>query len=148
MGITYSFKDIDASLISPTAALSLGYGAGVAEGGITIEMASDRNSMVIGTDGTGMHSLHVDRSGHVTIRMLQTSPTNAVLQDLYDYQTQAGASAWGQMVLTIRNVQSGDVTTATQCAFKRKPTITYQKDGTMYEWQFDAVAIDTVLGTY
>ena len=148
MGITYSFKDIDATLVSPSANISLGYGSGVAEGGITIEMASDRNTMTIGTDGQGMHSLHVDRSGHVTIRLLQTSPYNSVLQDLYDSQTQQGASAWGQNTITIRNVQSQDITTATQCAFKRKPTITYQKDGTMLEWQFDSVAIDSVLGVY
>lgn len=148
MGITYSFKDVDATLDAPSASTPLGYGAGVTDEGISIDMDSDRNTMLIGADGSGMHSLHVDRSGKVTVRLLQTSPINSVLQELYDEQTSQGASAWGQNTITVRNVQSGDITTAVQCAFKKKPSLNYRKDGTMLEWVFDSVAIDTVLGLY
>lgn len=144
---TYSFIDVQATLVGPTGVLNLGYGAAVAEEGITIEMAGEKNTMLIGADGEGMHSLHADKSGVVTVRMLKTSPTNAKLQAMYDAQTIA-STLHGQNVIVVRNPVSGDITTCRSCAFKRKPTINYRKEGDILEWEFDSIKIDTVLGTY
>lgn len=144
---TYAFKDVAATLVGPTGFLNLGFGAGVSDEGITIEMAGEKNTMTIGADGEGMHSLHADKSGHVTIRLLQTSPTNAKLQAMFDAQTLT-ASLHGQNIIEIHNSQSGDVTVCRSCAFKKKPSLSYKKDGVMLEWVFDAIKIDTILGTY
>lgn len=144
---TYSFQDVVASLAGPTGVLDLGYGAAVAEEGISVAMAGDKNTMMIGADGEGMHSLHADKSGTVTVRLLKTSPQNAKLQAMYDAQS-LSASLWGQNLIVIRNPQSGDVTTARTCAFKKKPDLNYKKDGDIVEWVFDSIKIDTVLGTY
>lgn len=146
---TYSFLDISATITGPGGAFDLGYGAAVAEEGISIEMAGDKNQMMIGADGTVMHSLHADKSGQVTVRLIKTSNVNQQLMALYDAQTTVGSGTlWGQNVIVIRNNRSGDVTTAQPCAFKRKPGINYRKDGDFLEWTFDAGQIDTVLGTY
>ena len=147
MSSAYSFQDVTASLVGPTGFLNLGYGAGVTEEGITIDMAGDKNTMTIGADGEGMHSLHADKSGTVTVRLLQTSPQNAKLQAMFDAQT-INSALHGQNVIVIRNTVSGDTTTARFCAFKRKPSLTYAKDGKMLEWVFDALKIDSVLGIY
>ena len=48
---TYSFQDVVATLVGPTGTVNLGYGAAVAEEGITVEMAGDKNTMMIGSDG-------------------------------------------------------------------------------------------------
>lgn len=144
---TYSFQDVQATLVGPTGFLDLGFGAAVSEEGITIEMAGDKNTMMIGADGEGMHSLHADKSGTVTVRLLKTSPQNAKLQAMYSAQTLA-AALHGNNVITVRNSQSGDLTVARSCAFKRKPTLTYAKEGDMVEWVWDAIKIDTVLGEY
>ena len=144
---TYAFKDVAATLIGPTGFLNLGYGAGVSDEGISVEMNGEKNTMTIGSDGEGMHSLHADKSGVVTVRLLQTSPTNAKLQAMYDAQTLT-ASLHGQNVISIRNAQSGDVTTCRSCAFKKKPAVHYKKDGVIVEWSFDTIKVDTVLGTY
>lgn len=144
---TYSFQDVAASLAGPTGVVDLGYGSANAEEGISIEMAGDKNTMLIGADGEGMHSLHADKSGTVTVRLLKTSPQNAKLQAIYDAQS-LSAALWGQNVILIRNSQSGDVTTARSCAFKRKPALNYRKDGDVVEWVFDSIKIDSVLGTY
>lgn len=144
---TYSFQDVTATLVGPTGNVSLGYGSASAEEGITIDTAGDKNSMMIGSDGEGMHSLHADKSGTVTIRLLQTSPTNAKLQAMYNAQTLSSA-LHGQNLIQVRNTQSGDSTTARNCAFKKKPTVSYSKDGKVNEWVFDALKIDTILGTY
>jgi len=144
---TYSFQDVTGNLAGPTGVLDLGYGAAVAEEGISIDMAGDKNTMMIGADGEGMHSMHADKSGTVTVRMLKTSPQNAKLMAMYDAQS-LDASLWGQNVIVVRNVQSGDTTTARQCAFKKKPAMKYAKDGDILEWVFDAIKIDTILGQY
>jgi hypothetical protein len=147
MGITYSFKDVAASLTGPTGTANLGYGAAIADEGISIDMTGDKNTMMIGADGNGMHSLHADKSGTITVRALKVSPLNAILQGMYDAQ-QVSSTLWGLNVIVVREVQSGDITTAVQCAFKKKPNLSYKKDGDMIDWAFDAVKIDTVLGVY
>lgn len=147
MSNTYSFMSVAATLVGPTGDCDLGYGAAVAEEGITIEMAEDKNTMLIGADGEGMHSLHAGKSGQVTVRLLKTSPINAKLQAFYDAQTLT-PTLHGQNVIVIRQLQSGDVTTCRSCAFKKKPALNYRKDGDIVEWVFDSVKIDTILGTY
>jgi hypothetical protein len=144
---TYAFQDVVGSLSGPTGIANLAYGAAVADEGITFDAVGDRSTMTIGADGKGMHSLHADRSGTVSARYLKTSPTNAILQAMYDAQSLSSA-LWGQNTIVVRQVQSGDITTATGCAFKKKPTIKYGKTGEMMEWTFDSLAIDTVLGVY
>lgn len=144
---TYSFQDISATLAGPTGVIDLGYGAAVADEGISIEMAGDKNTMMIGADGEGMHSLHADKSGTVTVRLLKTSPQNAKLMAMYDAQSLATAT-WGQNVIVVNNAQIGEVTTARSCAFKKKPSLTYKKDGDLVEWVFDSIKIDSILGTY
>lgn len=144
---TYAFKDVTATLVGPTGFLNFGFGSGVSDEGITIEMNGEKNSMTIGADGEGMHSLHADKSGTVSVSLLQTSPLNAKMQAMYDAQTLTPA-LHGQNLIVVRNTQSGDVTTCRECAFKKKPPAAYKKDGVMTVWTFDAIKIDTVLGTY
>lgn len=144
---TYSFQDVAATLVGAGGVIDLGAGAGVSDEGITIEMAGDKNTMTIGADGEGMHSLHADKSGTVTVNLLKTSPTNAKLMALYQAQTLA-TSLHGQNVITITNPQTGDVTTCRRCAFKKLPNNVYAKDGGINAWVFDAIKIDTLLGVY
>ena len=94
-----------------------------------------------------MHSLHADKSGRVIVRLQKTSPVNAALMAMYDAQT-VTAALHGQNVILCQQKASGDVTTARLCAFKRKPALTYAKDGNTVEWEWDAGKIDSVLGTY
>lgn len=144
---TYSFIDTSCSLTGPTGILDLGYGAGVAEEGISFEPSDDINTMLIGADGQGQHSLHANKSGIVTLRYLKVSPVNARLMAMYIAQTSSSA-LHGQNVIVARHSASGDVHTGLQCAFKRKPNFTYAKDGDIIEWQFDAIQIVSVLGRY
>ncbi|WP_025138082.1 phage protein [Achromobacter sp. DH1f] len=144
---TYSFIDVQATLAGPTGVVNMGYGAATAEEGITIAAAADKNTMTIGSDGEGMHSLHADKSGQITVRLLKTSPINQALMIQYDAQT-LSSTLHGKNVITVRNSVSGDITVARGVAFKRAPDLTYAKDGGIVEWQFDAIKIDRNLGTY
>jgi hypothetical protein len=145
--VAYSFVDVNATLVGPGGVVSLGNGSGAAEEGITIEQAEDKDTMTIGADGTPMHSLHAGKQGTVTIRLLKTSPSNQLLQLMYDFQ-QLSSAVWGQNVLVITQVASGDVTSCRSVAFRRSPTLTYAKDGGTQEWGFNAGLIDRALGSY
>ncbi|WP_288074674.1 phage protein [Pseudomonas sp.] len=143
----YSFLDVNATLVGAGAVIDLGAGSANAEEGISIVMAGDKNTMLIGADGEGMHSLHADKSGQVTVRLLKTSPKNAQLMTLYDAQS-LSSSAWGQNVITVTHSVSGDTNVARSCAFKKRPDLNYKKDGDIVEWVFDSIKIDGILGTY
>lgn len=142
---TYSFINTQCSLVGPGAALNLGYGAGIAEEGITIEPAGDVNAMVIGADGQGFHNLHADKSGRVTIRVLKTSPVNGLLSAALAFQRTSAAN-WGQNTITTVNTALNDTITAQSVAFSKVPMIEYAKDGRFNEWTFDAIDIDFGLG--
>lgn len=142
---TYSFKDVKAAISGPGGAFSIGDGAGAAEEGITIDPSAEINMMQIGADGSGQHSLSADRSGRVTVRLLKTSPVNALLSALVAFQ-RSGAAQHGQNTITITDLNRGDVITCQQCAFGKIPTLTYAKEAGINEWEFHAIRIDPTLG--
>jgi hypothetical protein len=141
----YSFLNVVAAIAGPGVALNLGAGAAVAEEGLTIAPNEDKNSMVIGADGQGQHSLIASNGGLITARYLKTSPTNGFLQLAYDLQS-ASSALWGQNLITVADKARGELTTCQSCAFKKKPEIVYDKAGPMIEWQWDSLAINSILG--
>lgn len=145
MNNTYSFLECVATLVGPGGVISLGQGSGAAEEGISIDPTAEIGTMTIGADGTGMHSLHADKSGKITVRLLKTSPTNALLSALYALQT-ASAAMYGRNTLTIVDSLRGDVITAQQVGFAKAPPLSYAKDGGLVEWEFNAITIDRTLG--
>lgn len=146
MNTTYSFLDVNASIVGPGGAFSIGNGAGVSEEGISIDATEDIGSMQIGADGTGMHNLHADKSGKVTVRLLKTSPTNQLLSALFAFQT-ASSAAYGQNTIVIVDKSRGDVITCSQAGFTKAPPLAYAKDGAPVEWVFNAIRIERTLGS-
>lgn len=143
--MAYSFLDVSVSIIGLGGSFNLGSGSGAAEEGISVEMAEDKNSMLTGADGTVMHTLNAGNAGTVTVRLLKTSPTNALLSAMYNAQ-RINSAAWGKNVITVRNTSTGDVSICVDCAFKRWPSNTYAKAPNVMEWTFDAGRIDGFLG--
>lgn len=141
---TYSFLNVAATLTGPGGSIQLGYGAGNAEEGISEEMLEDKDAMTIGADGAVMHSLRAGNGARLTVRLLKTSPVNALLSNLYNFQ-KASAALWGQNVLVVSDIYRGDVLTVTQSAFSRHTPVTYSKDGNTMEWTFFGT-IDQKLG--
>jgi hypothetical protein len=144
--ISYSFQDVVAALVGPGGVVSFGNGSGATEEGIQIDPTGEINTMTIGADGYGQHALSADRSGKVTVKLLKTSPFNAVLMALYNFQT-ASAGSHGQNTITIADKQRGDTITCQQCAFVKAPQLGYGKDALALEWVFDVIRIDRTIGT-
>ncbi len=143
--MVYSFLNVVATIAGPGGIINLAAGAAVAEEGITIEPVEDKNVMTIGADGKGQHSLVASDAVTVTVRLLKTAPANAALMLMYDLQS-ASSSAWGQNVFSIADVARLDATVIQSAAFKKKPTITYAKEGGMMEWTFDGISGISILG--
>jgi len=149
---TYSFNDNMCAISGPNGAFNLGYGSCNSEGGISVNMVEDKSTMTIGADGCVMHSLHSGKGATVTIRLLKTSPTNALLSQMYGMDTntagnpQASANH-GQNQISIRDLQRNDVITCQQCAFAKFPDMTYAKEGGEMVWTFHAGIVDFVLGS-
>ena len=143
--MTYSFLDVVAAIAGPGLVGNLGNGAAVAEEGITIEPVGDKNIMTIGADGRGQHSLLANEARTVTVRLLKTSPMNAILMAAYEFQTSSSAYH-GKNVITVTNPIMGDVTVLQACAFKKVPALTYANEAGMNEWVFDAIKANTFLG--
>ncbi|MFT2253396.1 DUF3277 family protein [Escherichia coli] len=144
---TYSFLDVTATLTGPTGIIDLGQGSANAEEGITQIMGGNKNTMTIGADGEGMHSLHADKSGTITVTLLKTSPVNKKLSLAYNAQSQS-SSTWGKNIIVIRNTASGDISTARECAFQKQPDFNNAKEGGTVAWVFDCIKIDQLLGEF
>ena len=142
---TYSFLDTNASIVGPGGSVNLAAGAATAEEGITITPTTDINTMTVGADGAVMHSLHANKSGHLTVTLLKTSPVNQQLSLMYALQTASGANH-GQNTMSLSNTLTGDAITAQIVAFKKAPEIKYAMDGGTNVWEFDAGIIDRTLG--
>lgn len=141
----YSFLNVSGSIAGPGGFVNFGSGGAAAEEGITIEAIEDKNVMTIGADGRGQHSLVASDACTITIRLLKTSPQNALLNIMYQLQS-AQSALWGLNVITVVDSARNDFTVIQGVAFKKKPTITYAKEAGMMEWVFDGIKADTVLG--
>lgn len=141
---TYSFLNVQATIAGPGGSFSLGSDAGAAKEGLSTDMIDDKDKMDVGAGGDIMHSLRASNAGRITVRLLKTSPQNALLSALYNFQ-RLNAGAWGQNVLIVSDIQRGDVVTGTQMAFTRQPVITWSEDANMNEWSFMGNIIE-VLG--
>lgn len=143
--MTYSFEDVVAAITGPGGSVNLGAGASVSDEGISYEMVEPKNTMVTGADGAGVHNLHAANAARLIVRLLKTSPTNALLSAMYNFQTQSSLFH-GKNVIVINNPVSGDNTTATEVAFTKNPNNSYTKDSVPLEWEFEAINLFTVLG--
>jgi hypothetical protein len=142
---TYSFLSVNATLSGFGGNIPLGYGAGVAKEGITIEMLEDKDAMVTGSGGEIMHTLKAGQAGRITVRLLKTSATNAKLSQMYNVQ-RLNPALWGRNTLVVNDAQRGDVVAGDTMAFVKHTGVTYAEDATMNEWAFLG-NVNMLLGT-
>lgn len=141
----YSFLDVQAAIVGPGGSFNIGSGAGATDEGLSIAYKEDKNTQVVGADGSTMNSLNASNAGTITIRLLKNSPVNAQLSQMYNVQSVSSA-AWGLNVISIKNPTSGDSITMINAAFRKHPDLTYDKDGRHNEWTFDGVIASSLGG--
>lgn len=141
----YSFLNVQGSISGPGGVINVGGGAGVSEEGITIAYVDDKGDTKVGADGQIMQSLRASMLARVTIRLLKTSPTNALLSQMFNYQ-KASSGRWGQNTLRISDPVRGDVVSGTQMSFTKQPDLVYAKDGNFNDWVFMG-SVEELLGS-
>lgn len=142
---SYSLQNVLATISGPGGLVPIGSGAAISDEGLSIEMVDKKNTMIIGGDGSGVHSLHASKAASIKIRLMKTSPENAALTVMYNLQT-LNSAIWGQNVLIVTDPIRGDDYSCTQVAFAKFPGITWSKDPNVNEWDFDAIEADPILG--
>jgi hypothetical protein len=142
---TYSFLDTRASISGPGGNFQLGQDAGIADEGISFEMIEDKGSLITGASGDAMHVLHAGKAGRVTIRLLKTSVTNAMLNQMYELQS-GSPRRWGQNTI-LCTTPLGDNISAKQAAFVRWPNNSFAKTAAIIEWQLVCAQLDGLFGT-
>jgi hypothetical protein len=138
---TYSFEDVLVTLTGPSGSVILGNDAGAAEEGITIEPSEETDSMHIGADGSVAHSLHASRAGRIVVRLLKTSPTNAILSQMLSFQ-RSSSLFHAKNVLVVTDIANGEAYTCRGVAFARVPPNTWAKEAGTIEWEFNASRIE------
>lgn len=142
---TYSFLNVNVTMVGPGGVINLGAGAANAKTGISVEAAEDIGHMDVGADGVVQHSLHANQSGTCSVRLQKTSPINAQLQTMYNFQTSSSAN-YGQNTISLNNPATGDKVILQNVGFKRAVALTYAEDAGMNEWQFNVGSITRILG--
>lgn len=96
-----------------------------------------------GSDGSGYRAKSNDKSGTVTLTLLQVSPTNDELTDAAQADEQAGA---GVFPLVIKD-RSGRTLCGAQAAWIEKfPDSTFERDNSNRQWVFKTTQLDIFVG--
>lgn len=142
---TYSFLDVNCTIVGPGGAISLGAGHAVANEGISADFVGNRNTMTAGAGKSVMHSLHAATPGTMTVRLMKTSSQNFLLGVMFDLQSTSSA-LWGINTLVVSDVARGDIVTGMQAAFQKMPNNVWATEGNILEWIFECGQMYELLG--
>lgn len=105
---------------------------GFAEGeAITVERDEDSFTLMVGADGDATRAKSNNRSGTVTIRLLQTSESNLILQGFASADELSNA---GLVPMLIKDNSGNSLFTAEQAWVQKPPAASFGAEGTEREW--------------
>lgn len=117
---------------------------GFADGdSIGIERAADDYTMVVGNDGVGARSKQNNRSGSITLTLMNGAPSNLYLQGIYAADEVSGA---GAVPVVIADLRGGFLAGATAAWIKKLPAASRGRDNGSTEWVFDTVDLQILHG--
>ncbi len=140
----YSFLNVQASIVGPGLATQIGSSAAAAKEGLSTSFEEDKTTVTTGADGAIMTSVRASMTGRITVRLLKTSPINAVLSSAFNFQRQGAANA-GQNNIQVVDKIRGDVVTGRQMSFVKFPDNNWSEEGNILEWQFVGI-VNEILG--
>jgi len=106
---------------------------GFADGSmVTVEKNSDAWITKVGSDGEGSRSKSCDRSGKVTIRLMQTSPSNLILSGFFKADDIADAGTFPCIVKDSR--AAGETHAAENAWIQKEPSASYEREDGVREW--------------
>ena len=136
----YSFNDIAISLNHPSVGAYSAVGEGI--GDVTISYAADRTAHDVSSDGYVMVSKIKNRSGNITLNVLQVYGFNDYLYKWWNYIEQAPASEYADMTITLRSISGTDNIVLTGVAPQKPADKPFQAQGQTVSWTLMAADID------
>jgi len=101
---------------------------------ITAEPVSDSVDDEVGTDGEVAVSVSNDNRWDVTIKLMQTSVHNKVLEQLWNVRKRSSGTL-GLFPFLLRNKNTGETLTSTDAYIKAPPSLSYGKKSGVREWK-------------
>lgn len=99
---------------------------------VTVEFEEDFNTKHIGTDGQGRHVVNANRSGTVTVRLADYSPSNAIL-------TALETSNVPFPITVTDKTSTADLFFAESCKIMKLPNMVKGKEAVELEWTFQFI---------
>ena len=110
---------------------------------VEVERSADAVAPLVGTQGEYAWALNRDRSGVITLTLMQVSQSNDVLfaMALADEQTGAGGRA-----LTIQDLNGRTLVSSPEVRVLKTPTLSYGAEVAPREWRLVAGALELIIG--
>lgn len=110
---------------------------------VTAERNGQAFTISPGADGKIARVRNADRSGKVTVRLHQTSPSNDLLSALAAIDEQSGE---GVGELLIKDMNGTTLIQAQNAWIQKLPSVEFGKDASDREWVFDCDELDMAVG--
>lgn len=118
--------------------------SGFADGSfVTAERNQQTYTLTVGADGKGARTKSNDRSGKVTLRLMQTSPSNDSLDALAALDEVSGT---GVGALVVKDVLGTTLVHAESAWIQKPANVEFGKDMGEREWVFESDDLDMVSG--
>ena len=101
---------------------------------IKVSRASDAFTKVTGADGSVTRVKSADKSGEITITLMQSSQSNAILQAIALVDETSGK---GVVPIAILELNTGNAFVTGSAWIKKVPDAEFGKETTNREWVFD-----------
>ena len=109
-----------------------------------VERAEDAVVTTVGADGFGCHVINRNRSGTVTVTLMQSSLTNSALSQLANLDEITSDVSYP---LTVRDIRSdATLCVAHSAKIKKQPASSFAKELGAREWAFTSIRIDMSTG--
>ena len=108
-----------------------------------VERESDAFSDVVGTDGEVTRSKTNDNRATVTIRLMQSSPINALLSALHNSDKNSPGGV-GVGPFELFDASGGTTLVAEKCWIAKEPDSSWDRTATEREWMIRCARLDQV----
>lgn len=134
----YSFLD----LVCIVAGIPL-YGFADGNDAIIVKRRNPVGTLTVGSDGFGTFAKNADKSYEITIKLMDTSPSNAVLQDILDTSDFIGTVF---VPVQIQNLSALDSVNCAGATVSVQPDLQAGKDSNVREWVLVTNAAEVYIG--
>ncbi len=110
---------------------------------VTVERNEDAWTLQMGTDGYGTRSKSNNRSGRITINLMQTSGSNFILSNLAQLDELGNG---GVVEVMVQDSNGKSLHVMQEAWVVKRPSAEYGKEATNREWIFESDALEHTVG--